>query len=106
MECRKIPWPSSVTEKKYCIEDSHWPSKDFAYECKINLLTGRTHQVRSNSFFFSTFSFSATVLPPLEGPCGQCAHGLCVFASMCSFKKETRNHLGSYMILSASEFVL
>lgn len=47
MECRKLPWPSSVTEKKYCIEDSHWPSKDFAYECKINLLTGRTHQIRA-----------------------------------------------------------
>ncbi|XP_024024709.1 RNA pseudouridine synthase 6, chloroplastic isoform X2 [Morus notabilis] len=47
IECRKIPWPNSVTENKYCIEDSHWPSKDYAFECKINLLTGRTHQIRA-----------------------------------------------------------
>ncbi|XP_060675236.1 RNA pseudouridine synthase 6, chloroplastic [Ziziphus jujuba] len=47
MECRKVPWPNQVTEEKYCIEDCHWPSKDYAYECKINLLTGRTHQIRA-----------------------------------------------------------
>ncbi|KAM1456095.1 hypothetical protein TB2_005059 [Malus domestica] len=47
MECKEIPWPSSVVEQKYCVEDSGWPSKEYAYECKINLLTGRTHQVRA-----------------------------------------------------------
>ncbi|PIM98024.1 RNA pseudouridylate synthase [Handroanthus impetiginosus] len=46
LECNKIPWPNNITEKKYSIEDCGWPSKDFAYECKINLLTGRTHQIR------------------------------------------------------------
>ncbi|XP_048447086.1 RNA pseudouridine synthase 6, chloroplastic [Pyrus x bretschneideri] len=47
MECKEVPWPSSVVEQKYCIEDCGWPSKEYAYECKINLLTGRTHQVRA-----------------------------------------------------------
>ncbi|KAL5578886.1 hypothetical protein UlMin_011328 [Ulmus minor] len=47
VECRKVPWPTRVTEEKYCVEDCYWPSKDYAYECKINLLTGRTHQIRA-----------------------------------------------------------
>ncbi|XP_015574301.1 RNA pseudouridine synthase 6, chloroplastic isoform X2 [Ricinus communis] len=47
LECRKVPWPDTVTEEKYSVEDCGWPSKDFAYECKINLLTGRTHQIRA-----------------------------------------------------------
>ncbi|XP_050208683.1 RNA pseudouridine synthase 6, chloroplastic-like [Mercurialis annua] len=47
LECRKVPWPDSATEQKYSVEDSGWPSKDFAYECKIDLLTGRTHQIRA-----------------------------------------------------------
>jgi hypothetical protein len=45
MECRKIPWPTIVVQDEYCIEDCGWPFQDYAYECKINLLTGRTHQV-------------------------------------------------------------
>ncbi|XP_028092457.1 RNA pseudouridine synthase 6, chloroplastic-like [Camellia sinensis] len=45
LECKKVAWPNSVTEEKYCVEDCGWPLKEFAYECKINLLTGRTHQV-------------------------------------------------------------
>lgn len=45
LECKKVPWPNVVTKEKYCIEDCQWLSKDYAYECKINLLTGRTHQV-------------------------------------------------------------
>ncbi|CAA2971390.1 RNA pseudouridine synthase 6, chloroplastic isoform X1 [Olea europaea subsp. europaea] len=44
LECKKVPWPDALTEKKYSIEDCGWPGKDFAYECKIDLLTGRTHQ--------------------------------------------------------------
>ncbi|KAM1005118.1 hypothetical protein ACFX2I_005213 [Malus domestica] len=47
MERKEVPWPSSVVEQKYCVEDCGWPSKEYAYECKINLLTGRTHQVRA-----------------------------------------------------------
>ncbi|XP_021821499.1 RNA pseudouridine synthase 6, chloroplastic [Prunus avium] len=47
MECKEVPWPNAVVEEKYCVEDCGWPSKDYAYECKINLLTGRTHQVRA-----------------------------------------------------------
>uniref|UniRef100_A0A2P2JFQ7 RNA pseudouridine synthase 6ic isoform X2 n=1 Tax=Rhizophora mucronata TaxID=61149 RepID=A0A2P2JFQ7_RHIMU len=45
IECKEVPWPNSATEERYCLEDCGWPSKDHAYECKINLLTGRTHQV-------------------------------------------------------------
>ncbi|CAA3031610.1 RNA pseudouridine synthase 6, chloroplastic isoform X1 [Olea europaea subsp. europaea] len=47
LECKKVPWPDALTEKKYSIEDCGWPGKDFAYECKIDLLTGRTHQIRA-----------------------------------------------------------
>lgn len=47
MECKEIPWPDTLSEEKYCIEDCGWPSKQVAYECKINLLTGRTHQIRA-----------------------------------------------------------
>lgn len=46
LECRKVPWPNDKIQDKNRIEDCGWPSKDFAYECKINLLTGRTHQIR------------------------------------------------------------
>ncbi|KAK1260906.1 hypothetical protein QJS04_geneDACA018082 [Acorus gramineus] len=47
LECKVIPWPSSAVKKRYCIEDCGWPLKDVAYECKINLLTGKTHQIRA-----------------------------------------------------------
>lgn len=47
LECKEVAWPNSVTEDKYRVEDCGWPLKKFAYECKINLLTGRTHQVRA-----------------------------------------------------------
>ncbi|KAM1005106.1 hypothetical protein ACFX2J_005182 [Malus domestica] len=47
MECKEVPWPSSVVEQKYCVEDCGWPSREYAYECKSNLPTGRTHQVRA-----------------------------------------------------------
>lgn len=45
LECKKVAWPRSEIESTYNIEDCGWPLKDFAYECQINLLTGRTHQV-------------------------------------------------------------
>ncbi|KAJ7967662.1 RNA pseudouridine synthase 6 chloroplastic [Quillaja saponaria] len=47
IECRKVPWPNAVVQKKYCIEDCGWFMEDYAYECKINLLTGKTHQIRA-----------------------------------------------------------
>ncbi|XP_075513767.1 RNA pseudouridine synthase 6, chloroplastic [Primulina tabacum] len=47
LECRKVPWPNSMIEENNGIEDCGWPAKNFAYECKINLLTGRTHQIRA-----------------------------------------------------------
>ncbi|KAG7541970.1 Pseudouridine synthase catalytic domain superfamily [Arabidopsis thaliana x Arabidopsis arenosa] len=47
LECMKIPWPDAATEKKHDIEDCGWTSKEFAYECTINLLTGKTHQIRA-----------------------------------------------------------
>ncbi|XP_047162900.1 RNA pseudouridine synthase 6, chloroplastic isoform X1 [Vigna umbellata] len=46
-ECRKVPWPTPAIQDKYRVEDCGWPYQDFAYECKINLLTGRTHQIRA-----------------------------------------------------------
>ncbi|XP_028767862.1 RNA pseudouridine synthase 6, chloroplastic isoform X2 [Neltuma alba] len=39
MECRKVPWPTTLIQDKFCIEDCGWPSQDYAYECTINLLT-------------------------------------------------------------------
>ncbi|KAF7840650.1 RNA pseudouridine synthase 6, chloroplastic [Senna tora] len=47
MECRKVPWPSTVIQDKYCIEECGWPSQDYAYECKLDLITGKTHQIRA-----------------------------------------------------------
>ncbi|KDP20778.1 hypothetical protein JCGZ_21249 [Jatropha curcas] len=47
LECKKVPWPDARTMEKYSVEDCGWSSKDYAYECKINLLTGRTHQIRA-----------------------------------------------------------
>ncbi|CAM8929847.1 unnamed protein product [Rhodiola kirilowii] len=47
LECKEVPWPHSDIESKYSIEDLGWPSKKYAYECRINLLTGRTHQIRA-----------------------------------------------------------
>ncbi|CAH2078339.1 unnamed protein product [Thlaspi arvense] len=47
LECKKIPWPDAATEKKHDIEDCGWPSREYAYECTINLITGKTHQIRA-----------------------------------------------------------
>ncbi|CAN7109422.1 unnamed protein product [Brassica rapa subsp. narinosa] len=47
LECKKIPWPDAATEKEHNIEECGWTSRDFAYECTINLLTGKTHQIRA-----------------------------------------------------------
>ncbi|KAH9615575.1 hypothetical protein KSS87_003652 [Heliosperma pusillum] len=47
LDCKEVPWPSSFIRDAYQIEDCGWPAKDVAYECTINLLTGRTHQIRA-----------------------------------------------------------
>ncbi|CAI0407154.1 unnamed protein product [Linum tenue] len=47
MECKEVPWPSTSIEERNCVEDCGWPTRDKAYECRINLLTGRTHQIRA-----------------------------------------------------------
>lgn len=47
LACKKVPWPNAAVEAKYGVDNCGWPSKDFAYECTINLLTGRTHQIRA-----------------------------------------------------------
>lgn len=56
LECKMVPWPNADIVDKYSIEDCGWPSQEFAYECKINLLTGRTHQVSRISFILSSTS--------------------------------------------------
>lgn len=45
LDCKEVPWPDASIREKYQVEDCKWPAKDVAYECTINLLTGRTHQV-------------------------------------------------------------
>ncbi|XP_062187753.1 RNA pseudouridine synthase 6, chloroplastic-like isoform X2 [Phragmites australis] len=47
LDCKKVPWPSSLIRKVYNINDCGWPQQEAAYECKINLLTGKTHQIRA-----------------------------------------------------------
>ncbi|WCJ20252.1 hypothetical protein M5689_002499 [Euphorbia peplus] len=47
LECIAVRWPDAVTTEKYSVDDCGWPLQDYAYECKINLLTGRTHQIRA-----------------------------------------------------------
>ncbi|XP_057536739.1 RNA pseudouridine synthase 6, chloroplastic isoform X2 [Amaranthus tricolor] len=47
LDCKKVPWPNSLTRERYCIEDCGWPVQNNAYECTVNLLTGRTHQIRA-----------------------------------------------------------
>ncbi|KAJ8442295.1 hypothetical protein Cgig2_011218 [Carnegiea gigantea] len=47
LDCEAVPWPNAVIKNKYQIQDCGWPERNFAYECKINLVTGRTHQIRT-----------------------------------------------------------
>lgn len=87
LECKEVPWPNAVIENKYCIEDCGWPSKDVAYECKINLLTGRTHQVPVLCFlfhpffvFYLYFSFN-----PVDTTCNGCSCNFPALPKMCFF---------------------
>ncbi|KAJ3683797.1 hypothetical protein LUZ60_014024 [Juncus effusus] len=47
LECKEVLWPNSNLMKLYSVQNCEWPSQKYAYECKINLLTGKTHQVRA-----------------------------------------------------------
>ncbi|XP_021719665.1 RNA pseudouridine synthase 6, chloroplastic-like [Chenopodium quinoa] len=47
LDCKEVPWPNSSIREKYQIEDCGWPVKNLAYECTVDLLTGRTHQIRA-----------------------------------------------------------
>uniref|UniRef100_A0A7C9A4K8 Pseudouridine synthase RsuA/RluA-like domain-containing protein n=2 Tax=Opuntia streptacantha TaxID=393608 RepID=A0A7C9A4K8_OPUST len=47
LDCKEVPWPNSSVEERYQIEDCGWPTKNVAFECTVNLLTGRTHQIRA-----------------------------------------------------------
>ncbi|EPS61068.1 hypothetical protein M569_13732 [Genlisea aurea] len=47
LECRKVRWPSEIAQRKQNVDDCGWPNRESAYECKINLLTGKTHQIRA-----------------------------------------------------------
>lgn len=47
LDCEAVPWPNAVIKNRYQIQDCGWPERNFAYECKINLVTGRTHQIRT-----------------------------------------------------------
>jgi len=47
LDCKKVPWPSSSIRKVDSVNDCGWPQQEAAYECKINLLTGKTHQIRA-----------------------------------------------------------
>ncbi|KAL2613481.1 hypothetical protein R1flu_025173 [Riccia fluitans] len=45
--CKQVEWPSQSTMKKIGIKSSGWKVQDYAYELTIQLLTGRTHQIRA-----------------------------------------------------------
>jgi len=47
LDCKKVTWPNSLIRKAYSVNDCGWPQQEAAYECRINLLTGKTHQIRA-----------------------------------------------------------
>lgn len=47
LECRQVAWPSAAAAERECVRSPGWAAQCHAYECKIHLLTGRTHQVRT-----------------------------------------------------------
>ncbi|CAL9109975.1 unnamed protein product [Musa acuminata var. zebrina] len=47
LECKEVMWPAAKVMETHNVEDCGWPFKKVAYECKINLLTGKTHQIRA-----------------------------------------------------------
>ncbi|MCO5579362.1 hypothetical protein L7F22_033217 [Adiantum nelumboides] len=47
LECKEVPWPAPEVEARYRVQNLGWKAHSVAYECKVQLLTGRTHQVRA-----------------------------------------------------------
>ncbi|MCO5551778.1 hypothetical protein L7F22_005280 [Adiantum nelumboides] len=47
LECKEVPWPAPELEARYRVQNLGWKAHSVAYECKVQLLTGRTHQVRA-----------------------------------------------------------
>ncbi|KAF6999632.1 hypothetical protein CFC21_015631 [Triticum aestivum] len=47
LDCKKVPWPKPLITKVHKVDNCGWPKQEAAYECKINLMTGKTHQIRA-----------------------------------------------------------
>lgn len=47
LDCTKVPWPKPLITKVHNVDNCGWPRQEAAYECKINLMTGKTHQIRA-----------------------------------------------------------
>ncbi|CAI7858236.1 unnamed protein product, partial [Closterium sp. NIES-53] len=42
-----VPWPADSALAAADVDCSYWPAADVAYECLVELITGRTHQLRA-----------------------------------------------------------
>lgn len=75
LSCKEIPWPDAEVEEKYHIEDCGWDgSKKVAYECEIDLLTGKTHQIRAQlaaigAPIIGDSMYMPAVIAERENPC-------------------------------------
>lgn len=75
LSCKEIPWPDADLEAKYHIEDCGWDgSKKVAYECEIDLLTGKTHQIRAQlaaigAPIIGDSMYMPAVMAERENPC-------------------------------------
>ncbi|EFJ05993.1 hypothetical protein SELMODRAFT_136149, partial [Selaginella moellendorffii] len=47
LECKQVPWPSEAALSEYQVQPCGWTKSKFAYECRVKLLTGLTHQLRA-----------------------------------------------------------
>ncbi|CAI5974569.1 unnamed protein product [Closterium sp. NIES-65] len=43
----EVPWPADSVLAAADVDCSYWPAADVAYECLVELITGRTHQLRA-----------------------------------------------------------
>ncbi|CAI5511893.1 unnamed protein product [Closterium sp. Naga37s-1] len=43
----EVPWPADSALASADVDCSYWPAADVAYECLVELITGRTHQLRA-----------------------------------------------------------
>jgi hypothetical protein len=70
LECKKVPWPKPLITKVHKVDNCGWPKQEAAYECKINLMTGKTHQV-PYLYFFKVIAFLFKV-HHLSATCSYC----------------------------------